>query len=302
MNMLMKSLSSAALVVMLSAVPASANPMQPAGQPVLHLQPGMVTIHQWNPLRVGTDKIYHGNTFRVGTANPVRQGFGTPVRLIGVKNGHVQLRLVAETAGGTVAWDGAKQTVTVTMSDRKAIFVIGQDQAEIYLNGSSQPNAIKLEGAVTLVGGRTMVPGNAINTVLGLTEKSNQATSGLTAGRRVMDGAHVTPTAVAEADAPAELRTWAVSVAGDQAGSHKVVTVANGMYVGIAAGQQPSAGYRVELVGDAHLVGDTWVIEVKVLPAEGFSATVLTNPIAFYHLPGVQGNVAVHLLTGGQTR
>lgn len=113
--------------------------------------------------------------------------------------------------------------------------------------------------------------------------------------------AQVTPTVVAESALPEELRAWSGALTVEQAASYKVVAADDGLLVGIAAGMQPTGGYRIELIGDARHVDGIWQIDARVLAPEGIATQALTNPVAFFKLPGVKGNVQVHFWTNGAT-
>ncbi|MDB4895286.1 MAG: copper amine oxidase-like protein, partial [Firmicutes bacterium] len=113
--------------------------------------------------------------------------------------------------------------------------------------------------------------------------------------------AQVMPTVVAESALPEELRAWSGALTVEQAASYKVVTTNDGLLVGIAGGMQATGGYRIELIGDARLVDGIWHIEAQVLKPEGMATQVLSNPVAFFKLPGVKGNVHVNFWTNGAT-
>jgi hypothetical protein len=113
--------------------------------------------------------------------------------------------------------------------------------------------------------------------------------------------AQVTATVVAESALPEELRAWSGALTVEQAASYKVVTTDDGLLVGIAGGMQPTGGYRIELIGDARHVDGIWRIDAQVLAPEGMATQALTNPVAFFKLPGVKGNVQVTFWTNGAT-
>lgn len=83
------------------------------------------------------------------------------------------LRAVVEAAGGTVEWDGATRTVTVSLPDRTAMFVIGQNEAELNMRGVFyiRRNMIAMDKAPTIAGGRTLISADAAYKILGLAER-----------------------------------------------------------------------------------------------------------------------------------
>lgn len=84
----------------------------------------------------------------------------------------VPLRLVVERAGGQVEWDAREQAVAAQMSDRKAYFWIGQNEAEMNEHNVRYftRNMIKMEKAPIIINGRTMISADALTHVLGLYE------------------------------------------------------------------------------------------------------------------------------------
>jgi hypothetical protein len=215
----------------------------------------------------------------------------------------VPLRFIAEAAGGKVEWDGATQSITVTMADRTATFRVGQSEAELNQRGVFyiKRNMIKMAMPVQEIAGRTLISADALTQILGLTERED---ADLNMDLMVHpaagdDSAHIeiTPTAVAEAAAPEELRTWAsaLKTEGGVAG-YKVVTTASGSYLAIAGGQQPSSGYSIAIVS-AKLVDGTWVVEAKVVAPTGPANTIITNPVGYFSLKGMNGNVAVKMVS-----
>ncbi|HLO03215.1 MAG TPA: copper amine oxidase N-terminal domain-containing protein [Symbiobacteriaceae bacterium] len=228
---------------------------------------------------------------------------------------YVPLRFIAEAAGGTVQWDGATQTVSVDLPDRTVTFVIGQDEAELNKRGVFyiRRNMIKLAGAVQLINGRTMIPADALTSILGLVERADTdmnldliptpAEEPAPATGKVIPGSEqVAAVALEQAALSAEQTTWADAMLSAEPAAFKLFPVADGMIVGIAGGLQPSGGYTIELLGGgARLVDGTWYIDAKVVPPTGMATMALTNPVAFFHLPGVSGTVTVNFWTNGAT-
>jgi len=91
-----------------------------------------------------------------------------PVRVEGTLM--VPIRFVVEAAGGTVAWNAEEFSVSVRLGDRTATFVIGQDQAEMNQDGHNYlvRNMLKMERAPVIMGNRTLISADALDTVLGL--------------------------------------------------------------------------------------------------------------------------------------
>lgn len=95
------------------------------------------------------------------------------------------LRPIAEAAGGVVTWDGELQQVHVRLPGRTALFWIGQQEAELNEDGVMYlvRNMIKMAQPAQLIGGRTMIPADALSTVLGLTQvKAEEGVMSLVTG------------------------------------------------------------------------------------------------------------------------
>lgn len=287
MNLLQKSASAAALLFLLNASPVLATPV--SGN---HFLPVAITV---DGKMVSFDQP------------AVRQG----------ETLYVPLRFIAEAAGGHVEWDAATQTVTVAMPDRSAMFVIGQDQAEMNQHGVVyiQRNMVKMAGPVQLMGGRTLISADALTSVLGLDERPDKdmkldliaapaiAPATPPTGKLIPGEAQAAAVAVAYADVPSDLQDWATAVANDEAASYKVVVGADdNVIVGLSGGLQPTGGYTFELLGGgARLVEETWYLDVKLVPPTEMATHALTNPVAFYRLSGVIGNVVVNFWDQGVT-
>lgn len=225
---------------------------------------------------------------------------------------YVPLRFIVEAAGGTVAWEAEKQEVSVSLPDRNAVFAVGQDQAELNKRGVFyiQRNLVKMDRPVILVEGRTMIAADALTKILGLVERADKDLNmdlmarpnvEPPAGKLMGGSAQVTPTAVDAAALPAEIQTWAGALTVEEGASFKVSSAADGAVVGIAGGMQPTGGYTIELIGDARLIDGTWYLDAKVVPPSGPATEALTNPVAFFHLPGVTGMVKVNFWMNGAT-
>lgn len=93
---------------------------------------------------------------------------GSPVMADGVLL--VPLRAIVEAAGGQVTWDGDVHQVRVRMPDRTALFRIGQQEAEMHVDGVMYltVNRVSMVRPVEIIGDRTMISADAISTVLGL--------------------------------------------------------------------------------------------------------------------------------------
>ncbi|MBP2018856.1 hypothetical protein J2Z79_002271 [Symbiobacterium terraclitae] len=93
---------------------------------------------------------------------------GAPVVVDGVL--FVPLRAIVEAAGGELTWDGELHQVNVRLPDRTASFHIGQQEAEMYVDGVMYVtvNRIAMAQPVQIVNDRTMISADAISTVLGL--------------------------------------------------------------------------------------------------------------------------------------
>jgi hypothetical protein len=89
----------------------------------------------------------------------------------------VPLRFVVESAGGTVSWDGATQAVTVDLPDRVTMFWIGNGSAELNQKGVFyiQRNLLKLSKAPVEQNGRTLIPADALTSILGFEEQAGSA-------------------------------------------------------------------------------------------------------------------------------
>lgn len=218
----------------------------------------------------------------------------------------VPLRFVVEAADGKVAWDGETQTITVTMPDRTATFVVGQDQAEMNEKGVFyiQRNLIKLTQPVSIVEGRTMISADALSSVLGLVERVDAdanldlVKAELTIGDEAPISIQIVPNVIGQAEAPAELQTWAVSQRSEEAASYAVIPGAEGRYLAISGGLQPTGGYSIEIVS-TKLVDGTWVIEAQVVPPSGPATQAFTNPVSYFQLSGMEGEIEVHVLGAG---
>ena len=87
----------------------------------------------------------------------------------------VPLRFVVEAAGGTVEWNEKEQMVIVTMPDRMAYFVIGEEKAEMNENNVRYlvRNMLPMEHAPVLENGRTLISADAVTRILGLVEQAD---------------------------------------------------------------------------------------------------------------------------------
>lgn len=227
---------------------------------------------------------------------------------------YVPLRAIVEAAGGTVKWDGVTQTVSVDLPDRTATFVIGQDEAEMNQRGVFyiQRNMIKMAAAVQLIGGRTMVPVDALWNIIGLEERADEDLSldlipiqkpeGPATGKVIPGSQQVAAVAVERTTLSAEQVAWADEMLSAEPATFKLFPVAGGVIIGIAGGLQSSGGYTIELLGGgARLVDGTWYLDAKLVPPTEMASMAMTNPVAFFHLPGVSGNVEVNFWTNGAT-
>jgi hypothetical protein len=299
-----KSAATAALLLLVHAAPvlAGTDPAPVAAPAPVAVPAAPVTADHVLPTAITVS----GKTVSFDQ-QPVRQG----ERL------YVPLRFIAEAAGGQVQWDGDTGTVTVTMPDRTAIFVVGQDEAEMNKRGVFyiRRNMIKMAGPVQLVGERTMVSADALTTIFGLVERSDadlaldliadpgSVQEAPATGKVIAGEAQVTAVPVKLAEVPSDLQDWAASVAGDQSASYKVAVGADdNVIVGLAGGLQQSGGYTIELLGgSARLVDGTWYLDARVVPTAEPGKAAPVNPIAFFKLPGVLGNVVVHFWAEGMT-
>lgn len=89
---------------------------------------------------------------------------------------YVPLKSVVKAAGGRVHWSGQTKTATVEMPDRMAIFVVGEEKAEMNENGVRYlvRNLIAMAKAPMLYRGHAYVSADALSTILGLCEAGNQ--------------------------------------------------------------------------------------------------------------------------------
>jgi hypothetical protein len=189
------------------------------------------------------------------------------------------------------------------LADRTAIFGGGQPKAEMNQRGVFYftRNMIQMAMPVQVIEGRTLISADALTQILGLVEREDaDLNMDLLVRPAAGDGsAHIeiVPTAIAQAAAPEELRTWASAqkIEGGLPG-YKVVTTASGSYLAIAGGQQPSGGHSIEIIG-ANLVNDTWMIEAKVVAPTGPAITMITNPVGYFSLSGMNGNVDVKVVS-----
>lgn len=232
---------------------------------------------------------------------------------------YLPLRFIVEAAGGTVAWDGATQTVSVDLKDRTASFVIGQDEAEMNQRGVFyiQRNMIKMGAAVKLIDGRTMIPVDATWNILGLNERPDKdlsldlfftpapeapAPEAPATGKLIPGSQQVAAVAIERASLTAAQATWADEMLSAEPATFQLFPAEDGVIVGIAGGLQPTGGYTIELLGGgARLVDGIWYIDAQVVPPTGMATMALTNPVAFFHLPGVSGDVLVNFWTNGAT-
>ncbi|HLO02860.1 MAG TPA: protease complex subunit PrcB family protein, partial [Symbiobacteriaceae bacterium] len=104
----------------------------------------------------------------------------------------------------------------------------------------------------------------------------------------------ITPSAIDAAEAPADLQTWAMTQKSAEAASYSVINGAEGRYLAISGGLQRSGGYSIEIVS-TQLVDGTWVIEAQVVPPTGPATMALTNPVGYFQLGGMEGNVEVQI-------
>lgn len=227
---------------------------------------------------------------------------------------YLPLRFIVEAAGGTVAWDGATQTVSVDMPDRNATFVIGQDEAEMNQRGVFyiKRNMIKMGAAVQLIDGRTMIPVDATWNILGLNERPDKdlsldlfftpAPEAPATGKLIPGSQQVAAVAIERASLSVAQAAWADEMLSAEPATFQLFPVADGVVVGIAGGLQPTGGYTIELLGGgARLVDGTWYLDAKVVPPTGMATMALTNPVAFFHLPGVSGDLLVNFWSNGAT-
>lgn len=119
-----------------------------------------------------------------------------------------------------------------------------------------------------------------------------QAGAGDPAPGRNLHGA----TALEAAIAPAPLRTWAGAQGDSEQPVGKAWTMDGYTYAALTGGLQRTGGYRVELVG-VHRQGDGWLVDARVVPPPpGAIVTMaLTNPVAYYRLDQLDGEVRVQV-------
>lgn len=228
-------------------------------------------------------------------------------------NLYVPLRFLVEAAGGEVTWDGATQSVSVSLPDRSATFIIGQDEAEMNQRGVMyiQRNMLQMAGPVLLMNGRTMVTPDALFNVLGFAERPDedltmdlfsQPPSAPPAGKLIPGEAQVAAVAVEHEAVTAALQEWAGAVAQDEEPSFTVVADGDGVVVGLAGGLQSTGGYTFELLGGgARLVEGVWYLDARLVPPSGMATQAFANPVAFFELPGVSGQVEVNFWLNGAT-
>lgn len=297
MNMWRKTAGSVALLMLLNAAPTLAEEqprliMAPISAPVMiQSQYQDVTAQRTLPKLI----TVFGKSLELDQ-QPVQQG----------ENLLVPLRFIAEAAEGKVAWDGETQTITITMPDRTATFVVGQDMAELNVNGVTyiQRNLIKLAQPVSIIEGRTMVSADALTSILGLVERVDEdanldlAKVELTIEDEAPISIQIVPNAISQAEAPAELQTWAAEQRAKEEASFAVIPGAEGRYLAISGGLQPTGGYSIEIVS-SKLVDGTWVIEAQVVPPAGPATQAFTNPVSYFQLSGMDGEIEVHVLGAG---
>lgn len=296
MNMLRKTAGSIALLLLANAAPALADEQPhliyaPISAPIkADAQFQEVTAKHALPTQI----TVFGQTLKLDQ-QPVLQG----------ESLLVPLRFIAEAAEGKVAWDGATQTITVTMPDRTATFVVGQDKAELNERGVYyfQRNMIQLAQPVTVIEGRTMISADALTKIFGLVERIDQDANLdlLKAPALENDGSvsiQITPNAIEAADAPAELQSWAAAQRDKEAASFTVVEGAEGRYLVISGGLQPTGGYSIEIVS-TKLVDGVWMIEAQVVPPTGPATQAFSNPVAYFQLSGMEGQIQVEIRGAG---
>jgi hypothetical protein len=91
----------------------------------------------------------------------------------------VPLRAIIEAAGGDIQWDQPTQTVTVHLGISFSTFMVGRDSAELRKVGVMyiKPNMVQMQHTVVLAANRTMIPADALTTILGFTIKPAQYTT-----------------------------------------------------------------------------------------------------------------------------
>lgn len=90
---------------------------------------------------------------------------------------YIPLKALVKAADGRVHWFGKTRTATVELPDRTAIFVVGEQQAEMSEDGVAylQRNLITLAKPVMLLRGHTYISADALTTVLGMKEEGTGA-------------------------------------------------------------------------------------------------------------------------------
>jgi hypothetical protein len=91
----------------------------------------------------------------------------------------VPIRAVVESLGGTVAWDAASQTVTVSLDGTELKLVIGKSSALV--NGKSTPvDSTSPNFAPQIVNSRTMLPLRFVAESLGADVQWEESTQTIT--------------------------------------------------------------------------------------------------------------------------
>ncbi len=106
----------------------------------------------------------------------------------------------------------------------------------------------------------------------------------------------VTAVAITPKEAPAALTTWVESQRMPDAPASNVVAQPDGTYLAISGGMQRTGGYKI-VVDRVRREGDAWVVDARVVPPPpGTIVTMaLTNPVAYFKLPAVSGQVRVNV-------
>jgi len=106
------------------------------------------------------------------------------------------------------------------------------------------------------------------------------------------------PIALQPAAAPEALRTWAQGQAHSDDPAAVLYFGAEATYAAVAAGMQRSGGYQVAATGLTSRPGG-WLLNARLLtPPPGAMVTMaLTNPIGYFQLPPLTGDVRVELTT-----
>ncbi|MDB4894693.1 MAG: hypothetical protein JWN15_955 [Firmicutes bacterium] len=91
----------------------------------------------------------------------------------------VPLRAVVEAAGGDIQWDQQTQAVVVHMGQSFSTFMVGRDSAELRKVGVMyiKPNMVQMQHAAVLTANRTLIPADALTTILGFSIKPGQYTT-----------------------------------------------------------------------------------------------------------------------------